>query len=359
MSGHPPAVYLHVGPPKTGTTYLQDVLWLNQRRLETRGLTLPGGPQEHFHAALDLRGIAFGGFDNPDVPGSWARLAARAVQTAGKAVISHEVLAGAQPDQIAEAVSSLAPAHVHVVYAVRDLARQLPAVWQESLKNRQTRSFRRFLDRALRPGAAVDSGFWRAQHPVAVLDRWAQHVPSDRITVVTLPPAGATMPGGTLWERFCQALDVDGSGLDLDVARSNASLSAAQCEVLRRLNKVVPSAMTWPEYERTVKRRFNDLANTGEAVRKVKVPVRLRDDVVARSEEIIEGLHDAGYRVVGDLDDLRPERGSFGRAIVKPTKVADAAVAVLASELVATGSAESVRGRARSLLGRFQGRGTG
>ena len=366
VPGHPPAVYLHVGPPKTGTTYLQDVLWLNQRVLGERGLTVPGKQVDHFHAALDLRGIAFGGHEHPDVPGAWAKLAARARQADGKAVISHEVLAGAQPEQIAAAVESLAPAAVHVVYAVRDLGRQLPAVWQEGLKNRQTRSFSSFLDRALRHDAAPDRGFWRAQQPVEVLKRWSQHVPMERISVVTLPAASEGRPGDVLWERFCRALGIDGSGLDLDVARSNASLSAAQCEVLRRLNRELPGDLPWPAYERSVKRRFNELANTGHGGRRVRVPVSLRDTVTARAEAIIAGLDGAGYRVIGDLADLRPEAEAFGRAAAKPAKVTDAAVALLAVELTASrrpgkpgrpARPDTVKGRARSLMGRIQGRG--
>ena len=152
--------------------------WRNQRALRRPGSGRPGRQVDHFHAALDLRGIAFGGHEHPDVPGAWARLAGTGAEaSADTAVMSHEVLAGAQPDQIAAASRDLSPAEVHVVYAARDLARQLPAVWQEGLKNRQTRSFSRFLERALRPDAAQDRGFWRAQHPVAVLGRWSQHVP--------------------------------------------------------------------------------------------------------------------------------------------------------------------------------------
>jgi hypothetical protein len=353
----PPAVYLHVGPPKTGTTYLQDVLWLNQARLAERGVTVLGKQVDHFHAALDLRGISFGGYDDPAVPGAWARLAARAREASGKVVISHEVLAGAQPEQIAEAVSSLAPATVHVVYAARDLGRQLPAVWQEGLKNRQTRGWAAFLNRSLHPDAAVDRGFWRSQHAVDVLARWAEHVPADRIRVVTLPPADAGTSGGdVLWERFCQALGIDGSGLDLDVARTNASLSAAQCEVLRMLNQALPDDLAWPAYEHIVKRRFNDVANAGRSGRRTKIPGRHRDDVLARAEQQIEGLGSAGYPVIGDLDDLRPRDNAFGRAKARPARVTRAAVQLLAAELELTERHDSVGRRARTLMGRIQGR---
>ena len=353
----PPAVYLHVGPPKTGTTYLQDVLWLNQARLAERGVSVPGKQVDHFHAALDLRGIQFGGHKDPAVPGAWARLATRARPASGKVVITHEVLAGAQPEQIAEAVSSLAPARVHVVYGARDLGRQLPAVWQEGLKNRQTRGLGPFLKRSLLDDAAVDRGIWRSQHAVDVLARWAAHVPADRITVVTLPPADAVSTGGdVLWDRFCQALEIDGSELDLDVARTNASLSAAQCEVLRMLNQTLPDDLDWPAYEHIVKRRFNDVANAGRSGRRTKIPRRHRDEVFARAEQQIEGLGSAGYRVVGDLDDLRPRETAFGRATARPAKVTRAAVQLLAAELEVTERPDSVGRRARTLMGRIQGR---
>ncbi len=35
-------VYLHVGLPKTATTYLQTILWANRDVLEEQGVRLPG-----------------------------------------------------------------------------------------------------------------------------------------------------------------------------------------------------------------------------------------------------------------------------------------------------------------------------
>ena len=54
--GGPRRVFLHVGLPKTGTTYLQQVVWANRDRLRSAGLFLPGfGHREHLWAALDLQ----------------------------------------------------------------------------------------------------------------------------------------------------------------------------------------------------------------------------------------------------------------------------------------------------------------
>jgi hypothetical protein len=358
VPARPPAVYLHVGPPKTGTTFLQDVLWRNRETLSTRGLTVPGGKlADHFHAALDLRGIAFGGYDNPAVPGAWDRITARARGAAVKAVITHEVLAGADVAQVGRAVSDLAPCEVHVVYAVRDLARQLPAVWQEGLKNRRTRTFDRFLDTTLDPEAPLDRGFWRSQQPLEVLGRWAHHVPADRIYVVTLPPAGGLADGDLLWTRFCTALGIDGSGLDLDVARTNASLTVVQSELLRRLNQAIRDEVDWPAYERLVKSRFNELADAGGSGRRPRIPTHHRQVVQDRAEEIITALRSSEFHVIGDLDDLRPSEASFGRsAKAPPDKVAGAAVSLLAELLVSSDPREGPGDKARSLLGKLQGR---
>ena len=35
-------VYLHIGAPKTGTTYLQEVLFTNRARLAEHGVLYPG-----------------------------------------------------------------------------------------------------------------------------------------------------------------------------------------------------------------------------------------------------------------------------------------------------------------------------
>ena len=49
-------VFLHIGLPKTGTTYLQSVLWGSKAALAADGFLLPGrGHREHLWAALELQ----------------------------------------------------------------------------------------------------------------------------------------------------------------------------------------------------------------------------------------------------------------------------------------------------------------
>ena len=87
-----PRVFLHIGAPKTGTTYLQNVLWSNRSTLLQAGVLYPGLSKDaQFHAAMDLRQAYFQEHLNPAVPGAWERLVAQARAWRGDVVISHEL----------------------------------------------------------------------------------------------------------------------------------------------------------------------------------------------------------------------------------------------------------------------------
>src|SRR6201993_4860872 len=112
-------VFLHIGEPKTGTTFIQQVLWGNRAELAAQGVVLPGHhPQDHFRASQDLREIQ----KLPSDPaGSWtgewdilATEARQAQQAQQVAVISHELFSAADEAQARRAVQSLQPAEVHL-----------------------------------------------------------------------------------------------------------------------------------------------------------------------------------------------------------------------------------------------------
>ncbi|HET7172965.1 MAG TPA: hypothetical protein VFI30_01635 [Nocardioidaceae bacterium] len=314
MPVSPSKVYLHIGPPKTGTTYLQDILDKNRRRLGSSGVAFPKRPIDHFRAALDLRGMRFGGFEDPRTEGAWARLAdAVAHCRRPAAIVSHEILAGASERQAARAVQSLAPAAVHVVYAARDLGRLLPAVWQESLKNRRVRPYEAFVEQTLRQyGSDLERPhFWRSQDPVRTLQRWGTAVPSAHIHVLVVPPS--RQPPDLLWVRFCQVLGISPEGFRLRVARVNRSLGFSEAEVLRRANAEIPEEVPWPRFERVVKDFFNRRAAHGSSTDDaIVVPDQHRAAVMAIADEIRAALADSPYDVVGDLAELVPAPSAFG-----------------------------------------------
>src|SRR5215212_4838560 len=96
----PRRVFLHIGTPKSGTSYLQEKLALNREALAAQGLTYPDTRTgNHFEAALDLIEERWAG-QGEVARGQWSALVAEARKAPGDALISHEILAAAKPAQV-------------------------------------------------------------------------------------------------------------------------------------------------------------------------------------------------------------------------------------------------------------------
>ena len=305
-------VFLHIGSPKTGTTFLQEVLWSNRDALREAGVLYPGPrPDAHFLATQDLRELVWHGHADPAAAGAWDRIVTAARNWPGASIISHEMLGSASPAAIKRALQSLAGLEVHIVITTRDLARQVPAVWQEDVKNcgllrfgEFTRSLRG-LDDSIDPFFART--FWSYQDLPAVLHNWADGLPAERVHLITVP-RGA--PRDELWHRFAKTVGFDPATRPVEVEVRNPSMGIVETNVLRRVNQLVVSELDWPVYQRLVK---NLLAVNVLAARPDSVPLRLpaedQDWVRQKSKEMVQSLRESGYEVTGDLDDLLPETG--------------------------------------------------
>ncbi len=91
--------FLHVGLPKSGTTYLQAVLADNKERLADRSrLLFPGKSwHEQVRAVRDVRGQRGRGASADD-SGAWQSLVDEIAAWDGDAIISMEWLGGAPTD---------------------------------------------------------------------------------------------------------------------------------------------------------------------------------------------------------------------------------------------------------------------
>ncbi len=305
-----PRIYLHIGEPKTGTTFLQDGLWNNRARLAARGLHLPGySDRDHSRASRDLRETPRPASDPADPwTGEWDVLAGQALRVRGRAVISNEVLAASSPQQAERAVRSLLRTDVHVVATVRNFASLLPAEWQEAVKCRGTIGWEPWLDAVIAAQGAADrrsrSWFWRVHDTLAILDMWSRYIPPDQVHVVTVPHQD---PGDLLWTRFAAAMDFDPGGCDVTRGRRNSSLGYAETEFLRRMNEELPEGMPDWFYVRQVKQvlAHGVLSDRPDRTRLV-LPPSYAAWAAEQAEILLEGLRDAKYDVVGDLADLRP-----------------------------------------------------
>ena len=338
-----PRVLVHIGEPKTGTTFLQQVMWSNRAELAAQGVVLPGHhPQDHFRASQDLRGIE----KRPGDPagswtGEWEILAHQARQAPRAAVISHELFSAADEEQAERAVRSLQPADVHIVATVRDMASLLPAEWQETVKHRNDRGWEDWLSDVI-DKESVDPDrrqwwFWRVHDTLAILRLWASQVPADRIHVIMTPPQGSG--NSLLWERFAGLLGVDPGGVDLSRARANTSLGLPEIEFLRRLNQALPTEVPDWFYMWTVK---EGVAHRALAARprqgRLVLPAGREAWAKEQAEVLIGGLAASGYDVIGDPGELRPRPagvpGAAGPASELSDPVLDAAVDAAAALVV-------------------------
>ncbi len=300
-------VFLHVGAPKTGTTQLQDTLFVNRETLGEHGVLYPGDRfDSQFLAALDLLGKKWGGLEKSAV-GAWDTLVAEANAWEGTVVISHEILAAASRRQVRRAIEGL-DGEVHVVYSIRDLARQIPAEWQEGVKHRRKMSFAEFLDDLTQetPRTPVLQWFWSVQDWPKVLDRWGSALSPQRVHVVTVPPPDA--PRSLLVGRFLRLLGVHRSWLPMPSERANPSLGSVETTVLRTLNARLPARrLKGPQYRHLMRELLahRTLAERGER-QPIALPPGLADWVVSTTEEWVAELDRRGYEVVGDLAEVTP-----------------------------------------------------
>ena len=308
----PRRAYLHIGTPKSGTTYLQEKFALNRDSVASQGLTYPNTRSgNHFEPALDLIEERWAG-QREIARGQWPALVNDAHRAPADVLISHEILAAATPAQVRTAMAAFRDHEVHVVLTARDLARQLPAEWQEHIKHRRRRSFANFLSRVTAARRTnPEMWFWRVQAIPDVLTRWGNGLPPERIHVVTVPQAGA--PPDLLWQRFAGVVGIDPLLAYAEANDFNQSLGIAEVAVLRRLNKLLAGRSVPREVYVDLVRELiarDTLAKRPNQIRAV-LPEPRWGFVEEVTGEWLDWLGGAGVDIVGDLADLQPRRPDF------------------------------------------------
>ena len=267
----------------------------------------------HFRAALDLLDQDWGG-PKGHAAGNWAAMVKRVRRSSGTVIISHEILAPAKPEHIARLRRDLDGCEIHVVYSARDLARQAPAGWQESIKQGRRWSYRRYLSRV----RAGTPWFARAFDLPAVLSQWGTGLPPDHVHVVTVPQADAVAADpDLLWRRFCEAFGIDPAWAPHESHRSNASLGSAETQVLRRLNQRLSRATRRDaSYDDLILGMLAGDTLAGSRSRPILLPPKFHDWAIERGEAWIRVAR--GERGRGDRRRRRPAARAAGRGLPAP-----------------------------------------
>jgi hypothetical protein len=134
---------VHIGPHKTGTTYIQVILDRLRDRLWEHGILVPSvwnaapGQPSHMQLVWALR--------NRDLTLVRNQIRDMLALRPRYVVISCEGLSRLDPEQISQFRQLLGLAPAQVVYHVRRWSERLPSLWQETVKFGHTETFPEFL----------------------------------------------------------------------------------------------------------------------------------------------------------------------------------------------------------------------
>ncbi|GGD28031.1 hypothetical protein [Nocardioides daphniae] len=293
-------IVLHVGAMKSGTSYLQTLLMDNKARLAEHGVVVPGarwGDQVAgvSHVLERQKVMRKPGED------AWQSLVDEVQAHDGTSVISMEFLGPVGLPKIEKVRDSFDGMRVEAVITARDLGRNIPAMWQEFVKNGGTTSLERYVEK-VREREEEGARFWREQSIGAMARRWSDVLGLDAVTVVTVPKPG--VPGEELWKRFARTLEVD-PGVVVQPARSNESLGAASVEVVRRLNESLGD-LDFGRYAPVVKHRLAKKTLGPRRAEEPAIGFEVPGWLVPAADRMVANIDALGVAVIGDLAELRP-----------------------------------------------------
>lgn len=336
-------VFVHIGLPKTATTYLQTILWTNRDAVRRQGLLLPGRERrDHLWASRVVR-------EEPErlrrptrEHEAWERILDDLRAADGDGLVSHEFFAAATADQARAMVEQLGPAEVHVVVTAREPLGLFTASWQESLKNKSTVPMADYSRREAASPQVIWN--WRTLDLRLVLRRWSKAVPFDRIHVLPLDPRA---PREEIWHRFAGLLGLSPDDVDLSASFPNQSMGVVEAELLRRVNEQLEgfdSAFDRGVYIRTFLADERLVPRGGE--RYWPGPDQV-EECRERGDRAIRYLGRHPVDVVGDPEVLRVPAELEPRRT--PDTVTDSEVATAASAVIAglLGDVRELRKRQR------------
>lgn len=311
-------VFLHIGTPKSATTYIQQSLWLNKTALRESGVLLPfNSPVSHWRVSTFARKQ-----NTPKNQKFYKDFMAMTDHWAKDVVFTSEVMCSFHKPQIREFVSALEADEVHVVLTCRDFLRQVGAEWQQHVKGGDPRSMEQFIADA--QAENPDMWFWRVQDVPQIIKRWSSVIPAERFHIVTVPHSSSDP--ALVWDRFCSLLGYAPGELSPITKMANESLSFETAESLRRLSNATRragDALGGRTHRIELQQELLEaLSQRGGT--KIKIPRSTQEWAAQRSNKMADEIASLGLHLVGSIDDLRssvsdaPDLPEIGAADVLP-----------------------------------------
>jgi hypothetical protein len=323
-------VFLHIGLPKTGTTYLQRALWQNKGVLAEAGLLLPGRHRRrHLLASLDIRGDPDLMDRSGDVLAPWDDLVEESVAWDGDVLISHEFFGPASPVQVQRVLDSFPDAEVHVVITAREMVGLTISRWQEYVRNGGSRA----IDEYPRTDAyhPTDEWGWGSFDLADILERWGSVIPHPCIHVLPMVPGGSDPT--ELLRRFLTVLGHGDTTVEMPEERVNEGLGVVEAELIRRVTPLMTDFRSPGDRGNWIRGYLaapGVMPGLGERFRPSEARLA---ELEARGARAIETLRGGEYDVVGDLSALEPRdvRDRREPGDVTDTEELEVAVQVIAA----------------------------
>ncbi len=215
-------LYLHIGPHKTGSTFIQKVFFENRERLLRLGVNYPNfgfsGQFGQHEAVEKVRALEQGQLDEYLAP----------FLSGEVNFVSSENFDRLNSGEIQKLQKSLATADVRIIYYYRNHIDMLPSWWQEAVKHGSRISFHEFvLPHILRPYAS------NIVNPCVVLDLYADVFGKSNITIIDY---NAALQRDTILAPLLELLGIELTGIIN--ASVNASLKLEIVEIIRALNAI-------------------------------------------------------------------------------------------------------------------------
>ena len=348
---------VHIGPRKTGTTYVQRVLQMLAPELMTSGILYPTefrgrSDYNHVSAVTDVTHEAEtrpGGRWVGRGTDAWEGLRSQVAAWDGTTILSAEMLGGLRSTSARTFLDGLDARQIDVVITMRDLARIIPSSWQQHVRNTHRESYLKYIERREEErGQGTPQTrekewdevrhhkFWRSYSYGALVRRWAALVGIEHIRVVALPAPGGD--SSLLWTRFVDALAIPEIPRDAPTLPrfiSNVGSTAEEAAFLHAFN-IEAGRRGWnrsqikEHQQRLLSSGFLDRPHRGSTL---ALPTEYIPLVRSWADEDRQDLAGTGVPLWGEIDDLAIPESTRGTPPLDPEALAGAGAYALVDRL--------------------------
>lgn len=315
---------LYIGPPKTGTTTLQESARVSRSALYEHGVYYPGTGRNHREAiqafmrrktkadrSLSRRVDVNSKTKAPPLK-QWKKLMADIDSEPDRRIlISHEFAGEADAESAAEFVDELGPEQTHIAITLRPLSAMLPSRWNQSLKDGLTQSLDEWLERYFGlSDTPISARQRRYLNQGSLVNQWAKIAGPENVTVIILDGLDKTLLTRT-FERMLGLPESTLTAAGVESGRAtNRTMTIPETEVYRHANALIKETceVSWPLYYDVIKQgaieQMLERRTPSDDEPRIRMPHWAAERARRDGKQYAEQIADSGVRVVGDLASL-------------------------------------------------------